>query len=196
MKRIIRLTEEDLHRIIKESVNNFIKESDYMDDGDLEKQYDKHANSLFAYGWNGNHGVCFPSRSRPWGTWGKKDENDTSWCYFDAARDGSKALMKYRSNLDAKYPLDLADKRKYLDGWNYEKKTYDTPMSSFKNRLNKQWKDTQDIEKYSKMADSRPLHRKGSLNRAFDESFQRKYNLGLTEAKSPKINKNVLNEGY
>ena len=38
MKKIVRLTESDLHRIIKESVNRIIKESDYMDDGDLEKQ--------------------------------------------------------------------------------------------------------------------------------------------------------------
>ena len=166
MKKIIKLTESDLHRIIRKSVNNIIKESDYMDDGDLEKQYDRHDNSLFAYGWNGEHGVCIPSRNR---TWDKKDENNASWAYFDAARDGSKALMKHRYNLDAKYPLDLADKRKYLDGWNFEKQAYDTPMSRFKDRLDKQWKDTQDIEKYSKMADSRPLHRKGSLNRAFDE---------------------------
>ena len=35
MKKIVRLTEGDLHRIIKESVNRIIKESDYMDDGDL-----------------------------------------------------------------------------------------------------------------------------------------------------------------
>ena len=35
MKKIVRLTESDLHRIIKESVNRIINESDYMDDGDL-----------------------------------------------------------------------------------------------------------------------------------------------------------------
>ena len=32
MKKIVRLTESDLHRIIKESVNRIIKESDYMND--------------------------------------------------------------------------------------------------------------------------------------------------------------------
>ena len=31
MKKIVRLTESDLHRIIKESVNKIINESDYMD---------------------------------------------------------------------------------------------------------------------------------------------------------------------
>ena len=30
MRKIVRLTESDLHRIIKESVNRIIKESDYM----------------------------------------------------------------------------------------------------------------------------------------------------------------------
>ena len=41
-----------------------------------------------------------------------------------------------------------------------------TPDERFKQDLGGQWKDTQDIEKYSRQADSRPLHRKGSLNRA------------------------------
>lgn len=45
------------------------------------------------------------------------------------------------------------------DAVNYlEKKDFDKKMSDYKDRL-----------KYSKQADSRPLHRKGSLNRAFDE---------------------------
>lgn len=47
MKKIVRLTESDLHRIIKESVNRIIKESDYMDDGDLEKQYGKNPDSMY-----------------------------------------------------------------------------------------------------------------------------------------------------
>ena len=49
MKKIVRLTESDLHRIIKESVNRIIKESDYMDDGDLEKQYGKNPDSMYTY---------------------------------------------------------------------------------------------------------------------------------------------------
>jgi hypothetical protein len=39
----------------------------------------------------------------------------------------------------------------------------------FKNYLDTQFKNQDEIEKYSRQADSRPLHRKGSLNRAFDE---------------------------
>ena len=43
----------------------------------------------------------------------------------------------------------------------------------FKNSLDKQWQNTKDIEKYSRRADLGPLHRKGSLNRAMDESIKR-----------------------
>ena len=34
-----------------------------------------------------------------------------------------------------------------------------------KNDLDNKWKTQQDRNKYNKQADSRPLHRKGSLNR-------------------------------
>lgn len=44
----------------------------------------------------------------------------------------------------------------------------------FKDNLDKQRKNAKDIEKYTKQADSRPLHRKGSLNRAMDENVIRK----------------------
>lgn len=40
----------------------------------------------------------------------------------------------------------------------------------FKDYLDRQWQDTKDKEKYTKQADSRPLHRKGSLNRELKES--------------------------
>ena len=64
-------------------------------------------------------------------------------------------------NNPSKYEL-----RNYMNGWNDERGDYDTPNSLFKDKLDKQWQDTKDREKYSRMADSRPLHRKGSLNRA------------------------------
>jgi hypothetical protein len=35
----------------------------------------------------------------------------------------------------------------------------------FKDELDKKWKSQQERAKYEKMADSRPLHRKSSLNR-------------------------------
>ena len=181
MKKIIKLTESDLHRIIRKSVNNIIKESDYMDDGELEKQYARNFDSKWNYYSNGDHddSCCYtppqnPHHDRKSGRGNKRDDNLASWDYFDTARDGADATMRRRLNGVAKYSWwspsrNDVTKRTYLDGWNGKKQAYDTPMSRFKDRLDKQWKDTQDIEKYSKMADSRPLHRKGSLNRAFDE---------------------------
>lgn len=58
----------------------------------------------------------------------------------------------------------------YMHGWNQEKGRFDTPMSMFKDELDKRWQDTKDLEKASRMANSRPLHRKRSLNRDIKES--------------------------
>jgi uncharacterized protein YcgL (UPF0745 family) len=54
-------------------------------------------------------------------------------------------------------------------------------IQRFKNKLDKQWQDTKDMEKYSRQADTRPLHRKGSLNRAMGESLNRKVNRIVSE---------------
>ena len=96
------------------------------------------------------------------------DATYTFWDYFDSVRDGADMRMRDELNYDAermnnpsKYEL-----RNYMNGWNDERGDYDTPNSLFKDKLDKQWQDTKDREKYSRMADSRPLHRKGSLNRA------------------------------
>ena len=65
-------------------------------------------------------------------------------------------------------------KRAYLKSREYANKLPNEEFNGWaddlKDELDKSWKDTKDIEKYEKMADSRPLHRKGSLNRAFNES--------------------------
>ena len=74
-----------------------------------------------------------------------------------------------RMNNPSRYEL-----RDYMNGWNDERGDYDTPNSLFKDKLDKQWQDTKDREKYSRMADSRPLHRKSSLKprpRPFLSSF-------------------------
>ena len=82
MKKIVRLTESDLHRIIKESVNRIIKESDYMDDGDLEKQYGKNPDSMYTYGTNLNPEVVSgldPHSMRRSGMGNKNADNKASW---------------------------------------------------------------------------------------------------------------------
>ena len=40
-------------------------------------------------------------------------------------------------------------------------------MDDFKNDFDNQWEKSKEIDKYTKQANSRPLHRKGSLNREF-----------------------------
>ena len=67
MKKIIKLTESDLHRIIRKSVNNIIKESDYMDDGELEKQYARNFDSKWNYYSNGDHddSCCYTPPQKP-----------------------------------------------------------------------------------------------------------------------------------
>lgn len=59
----------------------------------------------------------------------------------------------------------------WSDKYNYDKDAKvdnRDPNKKFKAKLDKMWADTQDKERYTRMADTRPLHRKGSLNRAFD----------------------------
>ena len=147
-----------------------LKESDYMDDGNLESQYGKNPDSMWTYGTNLNPSVVDglePNQVRHAGNGNIKNDNNASWDYFDAVSNG--ADMKMRNRLDAAYK-----ERTNNSPFNGIRKRMDmamafprqTPNERFKQYLDKQWKDTQDIEKYSRQADSRPLHRKGSLNRA------------------------------
>lgn len=147
-----------------------LKESDYMDDGNLESQYGKNPDSMWTYGTNLNPSVVDglePNQVRHAGNGNIKNDNNASWDYFDAVSNG--ADMKMRNRLDADYR-----ERTNNSPFNGIRKRMDmamafprqTPNERFKQDLDKQWKDTQDIEKYSRQADSRPLHRKGSLNRA------------------------------
>lgn len=147
-----------------------LKESDYMDDGNLESQYGKNPDSMWTYGTNLNPSVVDglePNQVRHAGNGNIKNDNNASWDYFDAVSNG--ADMKMRNRLDAAYK-----ERTNNSPFNGIRKRMDmamafprqTPNEKFKQYLDKQWKNTQDVEKYSRQADSRPLHRKGSLNRA------------------------------
>jgi hypothetical protein len=146
-----------------------LKESEYMDDGNLESQYGKNPDSMWTYGTNLNPSVVDglePNQVRHAGNGNIKNDNNASWDYFDAVSNG--ADMKMRNRLDADYrertnnsPFNVSRKRMDMD----VAFPRQTPNERFKQDLDKQWKDTQDVEKYSRQADSRPLHRKGSLNR-------------------------------
>ena len=50
---------------------------------------------------------------------------------------------------------------------------FPTAYDDFKKELDKRWENQIEAEKYEKMADTRPLHRKGSLNRELDEKIRR-----------------------
>lgn len=183
MKKKVRLTESDLHRIVKESVKRILRETQYMDDGNLEPQYDKNPDSMWTYGTNLNpQGVSGldPHSVRGTGLGNKKQDNLASWDYFDAVSQG--ADMKMRDQANHAYdertkPLrntndykSKYDKQAYLYSRDYPTSQYNHLgingwADDLKQDFDKQWQNTKDIEKYSKQADSRPLHRKGSLNR-------------------------------
>ena len=170
MSRTIRLNKNQFVNLISESVNKIISESDYMDDGNLERQYGKNPDSMWTYGTNLNPEYVSgldPHSMRNSGNGNKKADNLASWDYFDAVRNGADMRMRNRLDADA-YEQDNPNKNElyaYMHGWNQEKERYDTPMNMFKDELDKRWEDTKALEKASRMANSRPLHRKGSLNR-------------------------------
>lgn len=177
MSKTIKLNRNQLINLISESVNRIINESDYMDDGDLERQYRKNPDSMWTYGTNLNPEYVSgldPHSMRNSGNGNKRADNLASWDYFDAVRNGADMRMRNRLDADA-YEQNNPYKRElqaYMHGWNQEKGRYDTPMSMFKDELDKRWQDTKDLEKASRMADSRRLHRKGSLNRDIKESVE------------------------
>lgn len=121
MKQKIRLTEGDLHRIIRNCINEAITESDYMDDGGLEGQYDKNPDSMWTYGTNLNPafvGGLDPHTMRRSGKGNKENDNAASWDYFDAVRNGADMKMRKRLNNDdyrIKHPYKN-DLRDYMDG--------------------------------------------------------------------------------
>jgi hypothetical protein len=197
MKKIVRLTECDLHRIIKESANRILSEAhgghgiysqydvnripDYMQDGSLEGQYGNNADALWTYNTPLNPevvGGMRPDEVRYRANHSdnpdisKKSQNATSWDYFDSVKTGSQ--MNQHNKLERAY-LDRRPNKprtSYMTGnhdEDYDDYYPDThERQPFRKELDKKWKDTKDIEKYTRQANSRPLHRKGSLNRAFD----------------------------
>ena len=141
MRRKIRLTEGDLHRIVKRCIN---------------EAKDFQSAETFGEFLNTN------DRAHITGLKSKKGQMDSDWNDLSDAypygwgRDGNDYYQSYEANLNGEYPFttnDISTKEKL--------NTWDFPYE--KERI-----------KYNRQADSRPLHRKGSLNRAMDESKLRK----------------------
>lgn len=67
-KKLIRLIESDLHRIVKESVNKILRESQFMSDEDIANQYSDMKITYFEMnplkyhnGWKGAFELEFPN---------------------------------------------------------------------------------------------------------------------------------------
>lgn len=186
-KNTIRLNESMLNRVIEESIKRVLKEGKYMDDGDLESQYDKFPDDKWDYGTNMNPNIVDgldPHSIYRTGQGNKKADNYASWDYFDAIRNGArhemanKAKAEYSRRIVRPTYTDKAVKRDWITsrrlphiGGTYY--GFPTAYDDFKKELDKRWENQIEAEKYEKMADTRPLHRKGSLNRELDEKIRR-----------------------
>lgn len=159
----IRLTESQLHKVIKESVKRVLKESVESDIWHASDEYSQLHD--FPYCYYDYYGPRPPKNSS------KEDENEYSWEALNALDDLKKSNMKKRQER-AEKTKEFFDKfgpsrKDFMDGV-YDKVLDKMFYERLKKDLDNKWKDTKDMEKVSKRADSRPLHRKGSLNRAMD----------------------------
>jgi hypothetical protein len=173
MKKLIRLTESDLHRIIENSVKRVLKEGKYPNPmGGPEDRINAYPEYTSDFD-DGRYGdfdfepfMPIPNKERLH-TLDRTTDAFSDWEKGDHAyyQDGELYPSAEWSNTD--YFGNPAHNQDWsLDADEELKKMQ---MQRFKNKLDKQWQNTKDMEKYSKMADSRPLHRKGSLNRAMDK---------------------------
>ena len=240
-KQVIRLTEGDLHKIIKESVNNVLKEDhqnlpiqnivEYLNDElyYLEVSYDSKKDELTIYSKeklglmdasnSNNLSSYFEKLAKEFkiiekytmdtigfdvdGTnFDKETKNVQNMTLIDSNIYGTVTMDKH-GGLDVLFKakghsnvyswgnkINNYDKTNYRNGYRLkpsnemdwiDKSYYDKdaaidkrdPRKRFKEKLDNMWNRQQEREKYSQQADSRPLHRKGSLNRdlrAMDKS--------------------------
>lgn len=189
-KQIIRLTESDLHRIVKESVNNIIKE--YFD----YTQFQNHEPSLKSNTWVDSDGNIRSSKLASDDIDGiyntKEEQMNHDWLDFDKKNRIEKMVTKdameahpYRQkdmnpfnqnkhSINDYNTEDFFDsfspssKDEYMNSYEYPKKYdgyFNGHMDDIKNNFDKEWEKSKEIDKYNKLANTRPLHRKGSLNR-------------------------------
>jgi hypothetical protein len=168
-KKLIRLTESDLHRIVKESVNRILNEIDGDDGFNRENRRKEDMDNDFGTAEFFNNGHFPPLGSEGNGETYRMDAFPTDW-RDNPNNDSSKIKAPYNSYV-----------------WNKKfSEHYPTPESFWNPRDTRAYKYTRDLDKIHKgedrfkkaednkyqrvldAADTRPLHRKGSLNRAMD----------------------------
>ena len=170
MKRTIRLTESEFRNMISESVKRVLKENNIPNPmGGPEDRINPYPE--YAQDFDDEEPMLpIPNKQRlhtldrttdAFGDWQKGDH-----AYYD---DGEVYPSAEWSD------TDMYGKPAHYSQWTKDADEELEKMQKqlFKDSLDKQWKNTKDIEKYTKQADSRPLHRKGSLNRAMGEAINR-----------------------
>lgn len=157
-KKLIKLTEGDLHKIIKESVQRILKESfNYSD-------FEEHEPSFPSNHWidsQGNTRIGKLGSDDIDGIYNtKKEQMNHDWLDFDKKNRIEKMMSK--DAMEA-HPY----RQKDMNPFNQNKHSvndYNT-MDDIKNDFDNRWEKSKEIDNYNKKANSRPLHRKGSLNR-------------------------------
>ena len=140
-KKLIRLTESDLHRIVRESVNKVLNETDLYDtlarpDGKLDL-------------------------SNPY-TWTKSPEMLKKMGYDENGMKRGKKYYDHLLNPNWKFNKDRRD-----DAFNFANDRPNGDQRFIRADIADMEKKQRDADaRWEKAADSRPLHRNGSLNRA------------------------------
>lgn len=204
-KKRIRLTESDLHRIVKESVKRVLREGKYLPNGydeEWENNVDNEGPKYYDEEWNNSYeraknrlgklndtdsvaqplGTIFKidhTKNYPYGhydeygnmvfepTWGQEydgvDYSSDDWDY-------DKEQPKWKTEMETPSMFRNRPTEFAKDERNIGRKTYMSKNGKFDKDLNKnRMKDANNYKRALKAADQRPLHRKGSLNRAFDD---------------------------
>ena len=149
-KKTIKLTESDLHRIIKESVNRILRESNdlpYLSDNDIHKQYEGFEIDEFhiepiehrfhkksdpnRFGWECGFMIYFPNVDHP-------DFDDSKW--ENVSVDDEKGE---RMGFDGWYPDDI--RRQLVEMVRAEIKKHWPEMEALKKK--KQQEDEEEEEK-------------------------------------------------
>ena len=159
-KKLIRLTESDLHRIVKESVNRVLNEVWDIDDNGIV-DYDE-----FGRAKNRSYAdVIGLGRGLP---------SDTKRTLRSTPHRDPRAETNYQYRLDEPEGREHSDDSgKWMrpsdwfvrgyDGW------YNDEFKDFDKQTSQQPKSDKSFNRALGAADKRPLHRKGSLNRTFDD---------------------------
>ena len=162
MKQTIKLRESDLKRMIAESVKRVLREkkeeydwAEFEKDPEGKKEFD--VNNSWEY-YDYVHST--PKEVRPyddayWNLANRGDNNTLLWDLQNNHLDGSSDIYTHMF-----YDVNP-------DSWKANKEKGEQDNQKKKNQWEKD-------KRWQKAADSRPLHRKGSLNRAMEESMNRK----------------------